>query len=166
MQTKIDLYNDKVRTVFDEENKLHIVAKDIAVILGYTDASNMLRIVAEEDKGTAMVQTSVGARKMNVVTPSGISSIAGRSTKPKAKELRRWIEEDVKVDKSANEIPKGISNDDYEKEMKHYLHELTCSLSEIKDLKQMLVIDKMDIVINFEINPRHIVEDSCCHIPF
>jgi len=148
MQTKINLSeNNGIRTGLDRYERPCVVAKDIATILEYEDSSNMLRMVAEKDKGTAMVSTPNGNRKMSILYPSGLLSILERSAKSKARELGRWFESEMmksiqKIGKTDNgfvdndQMSKRICCDDYDEKMKFYLSELNCILLEITRIRK------------------------------
>ncbi|MCK5788292.1 MAG: Bro-N domain-containing protein [Chlamydiia bacterium] len=177
MQTKINLTeNHGVRTGFDGFGRPCVVAKDIATILGYKDSYSVLRIVDEKDKSTAMVSTLTGSRRMGILYPSGILSIATRSKKSKAQELKQWLESEMitsinkigESDKDSNDSTETsikVMWSDYEHKMKSSMHELACMLMDAKDIKRKLEVGKIDIVINDRVNIKPNDEEFYDNIP-
>lgn len=177
MKTKTDLFDKHdLRTGFDGFGRPCVVAKDIATILGYKDAYSVLRIVDAKDKSTAMVCGSTGSRRMGILYPSGILSIATRSNKPKAQELKRWIESEMitsinkigESDKNSDDSTERsleVMRSDYEYKMKSYMHELAHMIMDIKDIKRTFEVGKVDIVINDKVHIMPSVEDPFDAIP-
>lgn len=165
MKTNTKMFdNNRVRIIVDEDNKQHIVAKDIALALGYTYSSNLLRLVEDQDKGKTTVLGATGIRKMNIVSFTGIFSIAHRSTKPKAKALERWINEVIEEDIYLPFIDSSVDdsyNHELENNLKHYFHELADNLLASKSHNSGLSIDKVEIVVNCEVHPKTVVEKAC-----
>lgn len=84
-----------VRIVNGADGEPWFVAKDVAEVLGYRDASNMARNLDDDEKGTHEVSTPGGSQEMMVVSESGLYSSVLRSEKSEAKTFKRWITHDV-----------------------------------------------------------------------
>ena len=64
-----------VRTVVKGE-EVWFVGKDVAEILGYSDASSVVsKKVDAEDKGLAKMATPSGAQEMTIINESGLYSL-------------------------------------------------------------------------------------------
>lgn len=84
-----------VRTLLIEGNPW-FVATDLAEILGYRDASNMLRLLDDaESEGTHLVSTPGGVQELSVLNESGLYGVILRSNKPEAKVFRKWVTGEV-----------------------------------------------------------------------
>lgn len=84
-----------VRVQMDENGDPWFVAKDVAVILGYRDAFNMVRMLDEDEKGTRLVSTTSGEQEMTVISESGLYAVCLRSERPEAKPFRKWVTADL-----------------------------------------------------------------------
>lgn len=48
------------------------IANDIARVLGYRDAPNMVRMLDDDERGTHIVSTLGGIQEMNIISESGM----------------------------------------------------------------------------------------------
>ena len=87
--------NCKVRTFLDESGEPWFVAADVSILLGYRDASNAIRILDDEEKGTQIVSTIKGAQKLTIINESGLYSLILLSRKPEVKSFKKWISSEV-----------------------------------------------------------------------
>lgn len=71
------------------------VAGDVANVLGYRMASDALRIVEDDEKGTQMVRTPGGTQMVRTINESGLYALILRSRRPEAKAFRRWVTGEV-----------------------------------------------------------------------
>jgi prophage antirepressor-like protein len=71
------------------------VGSDVAVILGYRDAFNAVRILDEDEKGTHLVSTPGGEQLASVVSEPGLYALIMRSNAIGAREFQRWVTHDV-----------------------------------------------------------------------
>lgn len=91
----------EVRAVKDANDVIWFVASDIAKILGYRMASDMTRLIDDEDKDTQTMRTPSGEQNMSVVNEGGLYSVVLSITKrnPERYELsrdfKRWITNEV-----------------------------------------------------------------------
>lgn len=83
-----------VRVLRDEAGEPLFVAKDVAIALGYAEASNPARLfqgVPHEWKGVKPIHTPGGNQPMQVITEQGLYFFLGRSDKPKALPFQKWL---------------------------------------------------------------------------
>lgn len=71
------------------------VAKDVCDVLEYSEVSNTLLKLDEDEKGTKNIRTLGGTQSMSVVTEPGLFKLIFRSNKPIAKEFTRWVTHEV-----------------------------------------------------------------------
>ena len=73
-----------------------LVGRDIAIMLGYTEAAKAVRThVDEEDKGVSILDTPGGRQQLVVINESGFYSLVLSSKLPTAKKIKRWVTSDV-----------------------------------------------------------------------
>ena len=90
---KRDGFGD-VRVII-KDNEPHFVAKDVAIILGYRDAYNMVRILDNEDTHKTSIPTNSGIQEFTLINESGLYSAILRSKKPQAKQFKKWVTSEV-----------------------------------------------------------------------
>lgn len=84
-----------IRTV-QMNGDVYFVGKDVAEILGYTNASKALADhVDEEDKLNNESLSSLGQRGGWLINESGLYSLILSSKLPKAKEFKRWVTSEI-----------------------------------------------------------------------
>lgn len=76
------------------------VAGDVANVLGYRDASNMVRMLDEDEADTHNLSTSsengvVQDREVTIINESGLYACVLKSRRPEAKAFRKWITSEV-----------------------------------------------------------------------
>lgn len=71
------------------------VASDVAVALGYRDASNAIRLLDDDEKGTQLVSTLGGPQDALVCNEPGLFRLILRSNRPEAKRFQKWVVSDV-----------------------------------------------------------------------
>jgi len=98
MQNKLEIFNNSelgsVRTVIIKDEP-YFVAKDVAIILGYRDAYNMVRILDNEDTHKTSIPTNSGIQEFTLINESGLYSAILRSNKPQAKQFKKWVTGEV-----------------------------------------------------------------------
>lgn len=85
-----DFQGRTVRVVLRDGEPLWVAA-DVATCLGYRDASNALRMLDDDEKGTHPVSTPGGEQEALVVTESGLFHLILRSRLRGAVAFRRWV---------------------------------------------------------------------------
>lgn len=85
----------QIRTVV-KSNEVWFVGKDVAEILGYSDASSVVsKKVDVEDKGLAKMATPSGVQEMTIINESGLYSLILGSKLPAAKSFKKWVTSEV-----------------------------------------------------------------------
>lgn len=76
-----------------EDDRIFVVASDMATAMGYRDAANATRTLDTEEKGTHLVSTLGGDQRVSVIYEDGIWELIFRSTLPGAKIIKRRVKE-------------------------------------------------------------------------
>lgn len=71
------------------------MAKDVSGILGYRDAANLTRRLDDDEKDTQKTSTPSGKQEMTIINESGLYNAVLGSTKPNAREFRKWVTGEV-----------------------------------------------------------------------
>ena len=72
------------------------VAKDVAEILGYSETNRMTSRLDEDEISKRQSTDSVGRRtEIIIINESGLYNAILRSTKPNAREFRKWVTGEV-----------------------------------------------------------------------
>lgn len=83
-----------VRTV-EINGDTWFVAKDVADILEFEDATHAVRGLDEDEKALRKVETPGGIQDMTIISEAGLYTLLMRSNKEEAKPFRRWVTHDV-----------------------------------------------------------------------
>ena len=84
-----------LRIIIDDDQKIWFVASDIAKILEYRDAPNLIRGLDDDEKGMQKVSTLGGEQQMSVITESGLYHVILNAKTERVKPFRRWVTEEV-----------------------------------------------------------------------
>ncbi len=85
-----------VRTLTDVNGNLLFVAKDVAEAIGYEwNGTARISHVPEEWRGVTSVVTPRGTQEMAVLSEQGIYFFLGRSDKPAALPMQKWVAGEV-----------------------------------------------------------------------
>ena len=159
MQNALQVFDYKganVRTV-ERDGEVWFVAKDVADILGFDDATHAVRGLDDDEKGLQKVETLKGMQDMTIVSEPGLYGLILRSNKPEAKQFARWVRHDVlpQIHHTGSYSPKG---EDRELRMKELDSNLaTIDLERAKILQRMLEVpavplsDESKAVIQHEV---------------
>lgn len=111
---------NEVRTIVKDDGEIWFVASDVAKVLEYRDASNMIRNLDadESDTHNVSIRSENGVlqdREVTIINESGLYSATLKSRKPEAKQFKKWITSDVlpSIRKNGGYIA-GQENDDPE----------------------------------------------------
>ena len=85
----------KIRAMRGKDGEPWFVAKDVATILGYGDATHMTRRLESDEKGLRSVETLGGIQAVTVITEPGLYSAILGSRVPEAKAFKRWVTHEV-----------------------------------------------------------------------
>ena len=86
--------SSSIRTLGDAISPL-FVAADVAAILGYGSTKDATRILDDDEKLTASIDTNGGKQSMTAVTESGLYAMIFKSKRPEAKRFRKWVTSEV-----------------------------------------------------------------------
>jgi len=85
-----------IRTVVIDGGEVLFVAKDVAEALEYTwNGTSRIAHVPEEWRGATSVVTPSGTQEMATLTEQGLYFFLGRSDKPKALPMQKWVAGEV-----------------------------------------------------------------------
>lgn len=84
----------EVRTLVEGDEVL-FVAADVARVLGYRDAHNMVRRLDDDERGTRSVSTPGGEQSVTVITEAGLYAAVIGSQVSGARDFRRWVTHEV-----------------------------------------------------------------------
>ncbi|ATD20953.1 Bro-N domain-containing protein [Acinetobacter baumannii] len=111
---------NEIRTVLKDDGEIWFVASDVAKVLEYRDASNMIRNLDadESDTHNVSIRSDNGVlqdRQVTIINESGLYSATLKSRKPEAKQFKKWVTSDVlpSIRKNGGYIS-GQENDDPE----------------------------------------------------
>ena len=82
--------------MLDKGGEPWFVGKDVAEVLGYSNARDALsKHVDNDDKGTSRIATPSGEQKMTLINESGLYSLILSSKLETAKAFKHWVTADV-----------------------------------------------------------------------
>lgn len=96
--TTISTYNfdgAAVRTTTGADGEPWFVAADVAAVLDYRMASDMTRILDDDEKGTHIVSTLGGDQELTTISEAGLYAAILKSRKPEAKRFKKWVTSEV-----------------------------------------------------------------------
>jgi prophage antirepressor-like protein len=88
-------FDDTLVRTLNADDDIWFVAGDVAGILGYRDAANMIRMLDDDEKGTQIVRTPGGPQEVAVINESGLYSAILKSRRPEAKLFKKWVTAEV-----------------------------------------------------------------------
>lgn len=71
------------------------VAADVAAILDYRMASDLTRVLDEDEKDTHSLRTLGGDQEVAIINDSGLYTAIIKSRKPEAKKFKKWVTSEV-----------------------------------------------------------------------
>jgi len=108
---------NEVRTVLKDDGEIWFVAPDVATVLGYRNAPDMVRNLDKDEVSTTQIvrSSSGGNPNITIINESGLYSATLKSRKPEAKQFKKWVTSDVlpSIRKNGGYIA-GQENDDPE----------------------------------------------------
>lgn len=87
--------DERVRAYEDEKGTAWFIATDVARILGYHNAADVIRGVDEDEKGMEIVHTLGGNQTLSTISEAGLVTVLMRARVEAAKPFRRWITHEV-----------------------------------------------------------------------
>lgn len=88
-------FNEIAVRAFIRDDEAWFVAKDLCKVLEIENSRSAVGILAEDEKGVAVVDTPGGAQKMQIVSESGFYALVFKSRKAEAQKFRRWVTKEV-----------------------------------------------------------------------
>ena len=73
------------------DNEPWFIATDVAKVLEHSNASVMLRLLDEDEKGVSNVYTPGGNQELAIISESGLYHAVIKSRKPQARPFRKWV---------------------------------------------------------------------------
>lgn len=118
--SNISVFNfnqNEVRTIVNDDGEIWFVASDVATVLGYRNAPDMVRNLDNDEVSTTQIvrSSSGGNPNITIINESGLYSATLKSRKPEAKQFKKWVTSDVlpSIRKNGGYIA-GQENDDPE----------------------------------------------------
>lgn len=108
------IFNDKEIRFIEKDGEYWAVASDVAKVLGYSQTSNMLRMIDKEDVTTHNVKVTSNSKyarksqKASIISEYGIYEAIWNSRRDEAIEFKKWVKQVIK------ELRKSIGLKDYE----------------------------------------------------
>lgn len=97
-ETQMQIFNNdtfgQLEVVVLEDQPMFI-AKQIAMILGYSATGALNKIIDDEDKIKRTLQNGINYVNQSLITESGLYQAIFGSTKPEAKQFKRWVTSEV-----------------------------------------------------------------------
>lgn len=108
---------NEVRTIVKDDGEIWFVAPDVATVLGYRNAPDMVRNLDNDEISTTQIvrSSSGGNPNITIINESGLYSATIKSRKLEAKQFKKWVTSDVlpSIRKNGGYIV-GQENDDPE----------------------------------------------------
>ena len=115
--TQFDFHGATVRVLTDKHGEPWFVGKDVAKVLGYSDANKAvaMHVDNEDKKLNDKTSSSFGQRGATLINDSGLYSLILSSKLPQAREFKHWVTSEVlpQIRRTGGYIP--ISDTDDEK---------------------------------------------------
>lgn len=98
--SNISVFNfnqNEVRTIVNDDGEIWFVASDVATVLGYRNAPDMVRNLDNDEVSTTQIvrSSSGGNPNITIINESGLYSATLKSRKPEAKQFKKWVTSDV-----------------------------------------------------------------------
>ena len=84
-------YNSRQVRTIDRDGEVWFVAKDIADILEFDDATHAIRCLDDDEKGLHKMETLGGIQDMTIISEPGLYKLIFKSRKTEAKKFTRWV---------------------------------------------------------------------------
>ncbi len=128
------------------------LAKEVAEILDHSQASKMVQMVDEDEKGRKIVPTPGGNQEMWLLTEQGLYEVLMQSRKPVARQFKAGVKALLKAlrtgqQPNANSQPSGTylrRTARLMQSVSHQMHELRCRFAELDEASQMLATSRQE----------------------
>ncbi|MDD2323109.1 MAG: Bro-N domain-containing protein [Bacteroidales bacterium] len=96
MELQFDYQKQTIRTITDENEQVWFAGIDVCNILGYADSEQTVKKLDEDERMLDRIPDGSGqTRKTWTVNEFGLYSLILSSTKPEAKEFKRWVTHEI-----------------------------------------------------------------------
>lgn len=118
-----DISGAGIRFGLTEDGVPYAVAADYAKTMGYTRTSDALKLLDDDEKGTAICRTPGGPQQMSVIYEDGLWELIFRSTLPGAKAIKARVKAILREIRETGryEAPGAGAPQDYEEALVHLL---------------------------------------------
>lgn len=114
--TRFDFHDATVRVLTDEQGDPWFVGKDVAQVLGYSDANKAvaMHVDNEDKKLNDKTSPSFGQRGATLINESGLYSLILSSKLPQAREFKHWVTSEVlpRIRRTGGYIPINDTDDE------------------------------------------------------
>ena len=114
--TRFEFNGATVRVLTDEHDETWFVGKDVATILGYSDANKAvaMHVDNEDRKPNDKTSSSFGQRGATLINESGLYGLILSSKLPQAREFKHWVTHEVlpRIRRTGGYIPVGDTDDE------------------------------------------------------
>lgn len=114
--TQFDFRGATVRVLTDKQGEPWFVGKDVAKVLGYSDANKAvaMHIDNEDKKLNDKTSSSFGQRGATLINESGLYSLILSSKLPQAREFKHWVTSEVlpQIRRTGGYIPVSDTDDE------------------------------------------------------
>lgn len=96
------IFNDKEIRFIEKDDEYWAVTGDVAKVLGYSQTSNMLRMIDKEDVTTHNVKVTSNSKfasktqPVSVISEYGIYEAIWNSRRDEAREFKKWVKKVIK----------------------------------------------------------------------
>lgn len=97
MQNQVQTFsfNNQNLQIINKNGEAWFIASEIADLLGYIKASDLTRILDDDEKGTHNMRTLGGNQNVSIINESGFYHAAFKSRKAEVKPFRKWVTNEV-----------------------------------------------------------------------
>lgn len=90
----------EIQVLYNAQGEAWFIASDVAAVLGYRDALNMVRWLDDDESDTQImsirsVNGVIQDREVTIISESGLYHALLKSRRPEAKPFRRWVTHEV-----------------------------------------------------------------------
>lgn len=114
--TQFDFRGATVRVLTDKQGEPWFVGKDVAKVLGYSDANKAvaMHVDNEDKKLNDKTSSSFGQRGATLINESGLYSLILSSKLPQAREFKHWVTSEVlpQIRRTGGYIPVSDTDDE------------------------------------------------------
>ncbi len=88
-------FNQQPIQVINKNGEAWFIAAEVAAVFGYLKASDLTRVLDDDEKGTHNMRTLGGNQDVSIINESGLYHAAFKSRKESVKQFRKWVTAEV-----------------------------------------------------------------------